>query len=71
MIAEITRYLKNNPKGVNEMCKQMEELRKQSAMEKAKEMALNMYAEGDMVERIARIAGVSVSQVKSWIAEGQ
>ena len=33
LLAEKTRYLKENPKGVNEMCKVMEDLRNESYAE--------------------------------------
>ena len=33
LMAEKTRYLKENPKGVNEMCKVMEDLRNESYVE--------------------------------------
>ena len=33
LLAEKTRYLKENPKGVNEMCKVMEDLRNESILE--------------------------------------
>ena len=72
MIAEITRYLKNNPKGVDEMCKQMEELRQQSraegAMETKKGIALNMFSKSYSIRDIAEIAEVSVEQVNIWIS---
>ena len=34
LLAEKTRYLKENPKGVNEMCKVMEDLRNESYAER-------------------------------------
>lgn len=33
LMAEKTRYLKENPKGVSEVCKQMEDLRNESILE--------------------------------------
>ena len=71
LMAERTRYLKDNPKGVAEMCKQMEELRQQSALETKKEISLNMHAKHYPVKDIAEIAQVSVEQVNSWIALGK
>lgn len=67
LMADRTHYLKVNPKGVAEMCKQMEELRDETK----KEMAIEMHAEGLSVDMIARIAKVSVEQVNAWIAEGK
>ncbi len=37
-LAERTRYLKENPKGVQEMCKVMEDMRNESLKEVAKRM---------------------------------
>ena len=54
-----------------EKCKQMEDLRAQSAMEKAKEMALELYAMAVESEKIAKAAKVSVEQINAWIAEGK
>ena len=33
LMAERTRYLKENPKGVQEMCKMMEDMRKESSLQ--------------------------------------
>ena len=71
LMAERTRYLKDNPKGVAEMCRQMEEIRSQSALETKKEMAIEMYAEGLPVETIARIAKYNVEQVRSWLVKAK
>ena len=38
LMAERTRYLKENPKGVQEMCKVMEDMRNESLREVAKRM---------------------------------
>lgn len=71
LMAARARYLKDNPKGVTEMCRQMDELRYQSAMEKAREMSLNLYAKKYPVKDIAEVANVSVEQIKAWIALGK
>jgi hypothetical protein len=41
IMAERTRYLKENQKGVNEMCKAMEEMRNETAIETARKTVLN------------------------------
>ncbi len=61
-----TRYLKENPKGVNEMCKIMEDMRSESL----KEVALRMLVAGKYaLEEIANISGLSLDEVKKLKAE--
>ena len=80
LMAERTRYLKENPKGVGSMCKAMEELRVESyaegkaegveigKMEQAKNTALKLSRKGNSVEEIADLLGYDVDTVSSWIA---
>ncbi len=66
LIAERTRYLKKNPKGVQEMCKIMEDMRNQSL----KEVALRMLSAGKYaLEEIANISGLSLDEVKKLKAD--
>ncbi len=61
LMAERTRYLKENPKGVSEMCKVMEDMLKESAINTAR----RMLADGILaLEKIAEYAGLSVDEVK-------
>ena len=61
LMANGKRYLKENPKGVNEMCKIMEDMRRESL----KEVALRMLAAGKYaLEEIANISGLSLDEVK-------
>ena len=61
LMAERTRYLKENPKGVQEMCKVMEEMRNESLREVAK----RMLADGMLtLEKIAEYAGLPLDEVK-------
>ena len=57
LLAEKTRYLKENPKGVNEMCKVMEDLRNESYAEgreeQAKSTAIKLNQKGLPIEDIA------------------
>ena len=61
LLAEKTRYLKENPEGVSEMCKVMEELRNESYAEgreegceqQAKATAIRMSKRGRSIEEIA------------------
>ncbi|MCI8266000.1 MAG: hypothetical protein K1W27_16515 [Lachnospiraceae bacterium] len=69
LMAERTRYLKENPKGVSEMCKVMEDMRNETRNETLKESAINtarrMLADGILaLEKIAEYAGLSVDEVK-------
>ncbi len=66
LMANRTRYLKENPKGVSEMCKIMEDMR----IESLKEVALRMLSAGKYaLEEIANISGLSLEEVKKLKAE--
>ena len=75
ILAEKTRYLKENPKGVSEMCKVMEDLRDESYAEglehgevkKAKEMALKLNQKGTALEEIADLVGFDIATVEKWL----
>lgn len=67
LMAERTRYLKENPKGVSNMCKAMEELRNESRKEMAIEMAQSLYEQGVSIEQIAKASKVDVDTVKGWL----
>ena len=75
LMAERTRYLKENPKGVSDMCKVMEELRVESftegreegKVEQAKATALKMSQKGIPVSDIADLVGFSVETVTEWL----
>lgn len=71
LLAEKTRYLKENPKGVNEMCKVMEDLRNESYAEgreeQAKITAVRMGKKGRSPEEIAELIDFNVETVKKWL----
>ena len=75
LMAERTRYLKENPKGVNEMCKVMEDLRNESYAEgreegreeQAKITAFRMGKKGRSPEEIAELIDFDVETVKKWL----
>lgn len=75
LMAERTRYLKENPKGVSNMCKVMDDLRVQSFAEgreegkeeQARETAKNLYNMGLSIEQIAKASKVSVEAVTEWL----
>ena len=69
LLADRTRYLKENPKGVSEMCKVIEDMRKEEREEGIKEgmrtAALRMIADGTLaLEKIAEYVGLSLDEVK-------
>ena len=70
LMAERTRYLKENPKGVNEMCKVIEDMRTQERKEAKKEAKIDtakrMIADGFLtLEKIAEYVGLSLDEVKN------
>ncbi len=73
LMAERTRYLKENPKGVSEMCKVMEDMRNESLKEGRKEgikeeafnTARRMIAAGKYaLEEIVSISGLSLEEIE-------
>jgi hypothetical protein len=64
LMAQRTRYLKENPRGVNEMCKAMEDMRNEAAKKKAIDIALAMISAGKYaLEEIATLCGLSLEEV--------
>lgn len=74
LMAERTRYLKEDPKGVSEMCRVMEDMRneslKEGIKEGMKEAALRMIAAGKYaVEEIVSISGLTIEEINQLKAE--
>ncbi len=71
LLAEKTRYLKENPEGVSEMCKVMEELRNESCAEgreqQAKATAIRMSKRGRSIEEIADCVDFDLETVRKWL----
>ena len=64
LLAQRTRYLKQNPKGVTQMCQIMEEMKKEAATEKAIQIAQRMLKTGKYApEEIADIAGLPLNEI--------
>ena len=60
LMAERTRYLKENPKGVEEMCKVMEDMRNESL----KEVAKRMLSDGMLtLEKVSEYVGLPLEEV--------
>lgn len=76
LLAQSTRYLKESPERVREMCREMEIMRDKSRAEgraegelkRARETALNLYNMGMNAEFIAKAVNVSIEQVKQWLS---
>ena len=65
LLADRTRYLKEDPKGVSEMCKVIEDMRKEERIEERIEIAKNMLLDGMLsLEKIAEYARLSLEDVK-------
>ncbi len=78
LLANRTRYLKENPEGVSKMCKVIEEMRKEERAEGIKEgiqegmrtAALRMLADRTLApEKIAEYVGLPLDEVKKLQAE--
>ena len=71
ILAERVRELKETQKGVDNMCKEMDQIYKEGEergeMKKAKEMALSLAAMGVSGEKIAQAAKVNVKLVQEWL----
>ena len=64
-LAARSKYLKGDPKGVEEMCTIMDDLRKQTEKAKAVEIALKMLQTGKYThEEIADMTGLLLNDVK-------
>lgn len=65
LMADRTRYLKENPKGVREMCRIMEDMRNETLKEGAINSAKRMLADGILtLEKIAEYAGLPLDEVE-------
>lgn len=65
LMAERTKYLKENPEGVSIMCKAMEEMRNHASEEKAIAIAKNLLQIGSLTyEQIARATELTLAKVQ-------
>lgn len=69
LIAECTRYLKENPEGVKEMSRIMEEMMHEVEYRKAVEIAKHLIARGKhTLEEIAEDTGLTLFKVQELAA---
>ena len=65
LMAERTRYLKENPEGVSEMCKVIEDMLNENRKETMIDTAQRMIADGILtLEKIAEYVGLPLDEVK-------
>ena len=73
LLAERTRYLKENSKGVNEMYRTMDEVEKECYEEgretQAELTAINLRKLGLPLEQIAHAVGFHVEKVEKWVKQ--
>ncbi len=66
-LADRVRELKETEKGVEHMCKEMEQLCDEREIEVKKETARSMAEDGMAVDRIAKILKVNGQMVQEWL----
>lgn len=70
LMAEHTRYLKENAKGVDGMCKIMEEMRTEALEEGIRKVVLRMLESGKYsVEEISNVSGLTPDEVEKLKTE--
>lgn len=73
ILAKRVYELKETPKGVENMCREMEELLNEGMeigkLEKSKETATELYKIGMEMGKIAEILKISPTDVQKWISE--
>lgn len=70
LLADRTRYLKKNPKGVSEMCKVIEDMRTQERKETMLAVAKRLLLEGTLtLKKIAKCVGLPLDEVKKLQSE--
>ena len=68
LLAEKTRYLKENPKGVSEVCKQMEDLRNESLFEGKILTLIDLVEDGSLsIEKAAAKMNMTVNEFRGFM----
>ena len=74
ILAERVRELKEMPKGVEDMCREMDEIYSEGieiGEQKAKkETAMTLASMGMSVDKISQAVKESMDQIQQWLAEG-
>ena len=70
LMAERTRYLKENPKGVEEMCRSMEDMRNEADLAARKNVARSFILMGELsYEKIAEGTDLPIEEIKRLAEE--
>jgi predicted HTH domain antitoxin len=70
VLAERVRFFKESKEGVSIMCKVMEDMRNQAALERVRTVVYRMLSDGVLsLEKIAEYAELSLEEVKKLQAE--
>ena len=70
VLAERVRFFKESKEGVSIMCKVMEDMRNQAALERVRTVVYRMLSDGVLsLEKIAEYAELSLEKVKKLQAE--
>ena len=65
ILADRVRYFKEDEEGVLTMCREMENMRKESSHERAVEIAKRMLASGKLtLQDIADFSGLTIDEIK-------
>ena len=67
-LADRVHELKETEKGVEHMCKEMEQICDEARMDEKRENARSMAEDGLTVDRIAKILKVNAQMVQEWLA---
>ena len=78
ILAERVRELKETPKGVEDMCREMDEIynegmeigEKRGEQKAKKEAAMTLASMGMSVDKISQAVKESMDQIQQWLVEG-
>ena len=74
ILAKRVRELKETQKGVESMCREMDQIykegREEGKMETKRENAISMAELGMSIDQIAKVVKENVEIVQKWIADG-
>jgi predicted HTH domain antitoxin len=68
--ADKTRFFKETPEGVSQMCKAIEDMRNEATKINSIQIAINLIETGDdSFEKIAKVCGLTLEEVQELAAE--